>query len=249
MARKMPDFGVSYTEPLLPLLFAVALAGVIRRRNGRHLLGIAIVGFLLVSWPVMDWMLSRPLEMRYPARPFQAVPVQGIVVLASGVRPPTLENPYPLPNVETYERCMYAARLHRLIPTTPVVVSGGPEPAGGEPYSLVMRRLLEQSGIPPGLIWTEERSTSTHESALFTSKLLRERGIRKIALVVEATNMTRAEACFRKEGLVVVAAPCSFRQLGAPLSEFLPGWRAIRHNEAILHETLGYFWYWLRGWV
>jgi uncharacterized SAM-binding protein YcdF (DUF218 family) len=66
---------------------------------------------------------------------------------------------------------------------------------------------LEQEGVPPSKIWTEEQSRSTYENALYSAKLLHGSGIHRIALVMEADSMLRAELCFRKQGLEVTPAP------------------------------------------
>jgi uncharacterized SAM-binding protein YcdF (DUF218 family) len=113
-----------------------------------------------------------------------------------------------------------------------------------------MRQLLEGAGVPETMIWTEELSRNTHEDALYGAAILRKHGIQRIALVVDAQSMPRAEACFRKQGIEVVPAPCDFHVFGRPLSEeFLPNWNAVRRNERTLHEVLGLGWYWLRGWI
>jgi uncharacterized SAM-binding protein YcdF (DUF218 family) len=112
-----------------------------------------------------------------------------------------------------------------------------------------MRQVLRESGVPESLIWTEDRSTSTHENALYSAAILREHGIGTIVLVTEAQDMLRAELCFRKEGLVVIPYPISFRHVGPLLDELMPGWNAINRNERILHETVGLGWYWLHDWI
>jgi uncharacterized SAM-binding protein YcdF (DUF218 family) len=113
-----------------------------------------------------------------------------------------------------------------------------------------MGEQLERDGVPQSAIWLEKRSHSTHENAFYAAALLRQKGIRKIALVTDAYHMLRAEKCFRKEGLVVVPAPCGYRTLdGFHADELLPGWQPIAWNEDVAHETVGLLWYWIRGWV
>jgi uncharacterized SAM-binding protein YcdF (DUF218 family) len=112
-----------------------------------------------------------------------------------------------------------------------------------------MRGLLERAGVPETMIWTEDRSRSTHENAVFGAGVLRSHGVRRIALVVNARSMLRAAACFRKQGIDVVPAPCAFRDFGALSTELLPGWKAVRENEETLHETLGLAWYWAHRWI
>ena len=90
---------------------------------------------------------------------------------------------------------------------------------------------------------------STHQNALFGAEILKRHGIRRVAVVVDAKSMPRAEACFRKQDITVAPAPSSFTQLGRNTDDLLPGWSAIRRNEETLHETLGLAWYCLRGWI
>jgi len=242
---------MTYIQPLILIFLILAGIGLVRRRNGSRsrLVGLAVLGLFLLSWHPVDWLLSRPLEARYPIRPLPPAPAQAIVVLSSSVGPPLYERPYPLPDKETYQRCEYAAWLHQHWLPLPVLACGGPEAKARQPVSVTMRLLLERAGVPAAMIWTEERSQSTHENAVFGAQILRERGIGSIALVVEAQAMLRAESCYRKEGIAVVPAPCEFIQFESPQEEFIPSWIAIKRNEDTLHEALGLAWYRLRGWI
>lgn len=113
----------------------------------------------------------------------------------------------------------------------------------------IMKEALVKEGVPAAQIWTESESTSTYENALFSAQLLRARGLRKVVLVTEAYHMLRAAGCFRKAGLEVFPAPCHYTTFEGRLEEWLPHWRAIARNDAVLHEWLGLFWYKLRGWI
>lgn len=112
-----------------------------------------------------------------------------------------------------------------------------------------MRELLLGAEVPADMIWIEDRSRSTHENAVFSAQLLRQHGARRIALVVDARSMLRASACFRREGIEVVAAPSKFLYVSATVEDWILGWKAVRGNEITLHETLGLLWYRLRGWI
>ena len=236
----------SYTQPLLAILSTLGVAGLIRRKPA---LGwAAVLGFLLVSWSPVEWLLSRPLEAPYPPQRFQAPPeVQAIVVLSSAVEEAVPERPFPLPDRGTFSRCEFAAWIHRTWPRLPVLASGG----GGQtpPLSDYMRELLIRAGVPDSMIWTEGRSRNTHESAVYSAELLREHGIREIALVIDARSMFRAAASFRKQGMEVVPAPSAFRKWDGFSEELLPGWRSIARNETTLHEVGGILWYRLHGWI
>jgi len=242
---------MTYVQPLVLVFLGIAFIGIARARR-RKKLGVAFLGVLglfLLSWPPVDYLLSRPLEARYPIRAMPAQPADAIVVLSSAVSPPLGERPYPLPDKLTYGRCQFAAWLYKHWKAVPVLACGGPGSDGQVPLSRTMSSLLQTAGVPEASIWTEERSHSTHENALFGSEILRKHGITRIALVVEAHAMPRAEACFRKEGLVVIPAPSEFRELDPPLQELIPNGSAILRNESILHETLGLAYYWLRRWI
>jgi uncharacterized SAM-binding protein YcdF (DUF218 family) len=189
------------------------------------------------------------LECWYVPRALPAGDAQAIVVLSADVRPPLPERPVPLPDNATYERCQYAAWLHKHWRQLPVLACGGMGPYGGEAFSVAMRRVVEGEGVPPPMIWTEEKSRSTHENAVYGAELLHSRGIRKVVLVTEAYHMPRAERCFRKQGIEVIPAPCGFRKLHLQLGYLLPGWKAIDEIELTLHESAGLVAYWMRGWI
>jgi uncharacterized SAM-binding protein YcdF (DUF218 family) len=243
---------VTYTQPLLTVFFAIAAAALLVRggRLRKALLIVAIGGLFLVSWPPADWLLSRPLEAHYPIRPFVApAGLQALVVFSEGVEPPHFERPYPLASEATYRRCLYAAWIYGKYGPLPVLVSGGAAADGFPPLAAVMRDILVRRGVPASMIWTEERSESTHENALYSAVVLREHRVFRVALVVDATSMPRAAACLRKSGIEVVPAPSDFCQFGPLGEELLPSWKAVRQNEATLHEMIGLVWYRLRGWV
>jgi uncharacterized SAM-binding protein YcdF (DUF218 family) len=243
---------MTYTQPLLTIFLvitAAALVGV-RDRRRKVVAAAGVCGLFLVSWPPVDWLFSRPLEARYAIRPFVAPPgLQALVVFSERVEPPHFERPYSLASENTWERCRYAAWIYRRYGPLPVVVSGGPVAAGFPASAPTMRDILIGNGVAEGMVWSEERSRSTHEKALYSAGILKQHGISRAALVVDATSMPRAAACLHKLGIEVVPSPCSYRQPGPLQEELLPSWRAIRQNEDTLHEVLGLIWYRLRGWI
>jgi len=244
---------MNYLQPLTPVFLMIALIGLVRMRHSKEFLVtmIGIAGLVLVSWPPVDWLLSRPLEAWYPLRPPPLKPLsaQAIVVLSSAVSPPLFERPYALPDKDTYQRCEFAAWLYQQWHRLPLLACGGPGSKGEQPVSSIMKQMLQRAAVPENMIWTEERSANTHESAVYGADILREHGIARIILVVEAQNMLRAELSFRKQGISVVPAPCAFRQFERSIEELIPSWRAISRNEGTAHEMLGLVWYWLHGWV
>jgi uncharacterized SAM-binding protein YcdF (DUF218 family) len=237
---------MTYIQPLILFASTVALLGLMRVSpgRGRRLALTGVLGFLLLSWPPVDWLLSRPLELPFPVARFSPSPdLEAIVVLGSGVQTPACERPYLLPDGDTFARCEHAAWMYRQRPSVPVLA------CGGGPVAVMMRELLQRAGVPENMIWLDLLSRSTHENAKYGARILRAHGVRRIALVVEAQSMLRAQACFRKEGFAVTPAPSDFRTFGPWRNELMPNWQTIRRNEITLHEFVGYAWYRLRGWV
>jgi uncharacterized SAM-binding protein YcdF (DUF218 family) len=242
---------VTYTEPLLTLTLGLSWIAVyfVQRSRGRQWLMLSLLTATLICWPPVEYLLSRPLEWNYAVRPFSApAGLDAIVVFASGISPAQYERPYPLPDAETFERCQYAAWVYRNS-RIPVLVSGGNATKRNPAFAVTMRDLLQAANVPPSEIWIEDRSRSTRENAIFSAEILRRRGVRRIALIVNARSMPRAAACFRRQGIDVVAAPSRFDNLSATVEDWILSWKAVRGNEETLHEAVGLLWYRLRGWI
>ena len=242
---------MTYLQPLTLLCLIVISIGLIGLRRSKRLLlpSICVLWLFLLTWPPIDWLLSRPLESGYAVEPFPSGTVQAIVVLSSSVDPANKYRPYSLPDKETYGRCERAAWLYKHWQSVPLLASGGSQNPLEPPLSASMRELLIRAGVPDSQILTEDSSRSTHENAVYSADILRKRGTTKIALVVEAFAMPRAAAAFRREGLDVTPAPCTFRDFGPLRDELIPSWKALERNEGTLHEVLGLAWYRLRGWI
>lgn len=235
---------MTYIQPLLLVCITAVIAGMWRSLKPTRLALSGIIGLGVLSLPAADWLFSRPLEAWYPVRPFSPTPgTQAVVVLASGVEPPNFERPYGLPDADTFSRCEHAAWVYSLYGSLPVLACEGAHPGDS-----VMRRLLRRDGVADDLIWIENRSRSTHENAVFGARILRQHGVNRIVLVVDAQSMPRAKACFEKEGMEVIAAPSAFRGFEG-WREILPSWKAVRRNELTLHEMVGLAWYHMRGWL
>jgi uncharacterized SAM-binding protein YcdF (DUF218 family) len=67
---------------------------------------------------------------------------------------------------------------------------------------------LQAANVPPSEIWIEDRSRSTHENAVFSAEILRRREFGGSRWWWSA-SMPRAVACFRNQGIDVVAAPAA----------------------------------------
>jgi uncharacterized SAM-binding protein YcdF (DUF218 family) len=248
---------LAYYQPLFAgivlmlVAYSVYCWRVAKSRKSALMVALAMAVFL-VSWPPFANMIVARFERPYPPQRPSAVDAEAIVVLASSVYPVYPPLPTPRLGSDTYERCQYAAWLHKNWRPLPVLASGGiPEPTPDTPpYANSMGEALRREGVPKEMIWSEVQSGSTYENALYSARLLRQRGIHKIVLVTDAYHMARAERCFRKQGLQVVPASCGHREFHMYKPDrLLPNWEAIAWNEDSLHEAVGLIWYRLRGWI
>lgn len=238
---------MTYLQPFFPVLLVSVTLIVLFSRGRRTAAGsILCVLLFLFCWPPAAWIPLWQLEHRYSPKVPSDKEVGAIVVLSSAVFPedPPMQNSILGP--DTYARCIYAAWLYRNWNSVPVLASGGG--SAGAPYAREMRAELIRQGVPADMVWTEEKSRSTYENALFSNQLLQAKGIRKIALVTEAYHMRRAEGCYRKQGLEVVPAAFGFRGVyHDKLVELLPCADAISWNEDTMHEAIGLIWYSVLG--
>jgi uncharacterized SAM-binding protein YcdF (DUF218 family) len=247
-----------YSQPLFPTLFLLVFIGLFRywRRSQQQrpiLLVTALIALFLISWPPFAWVALQPFERPFPSSIDPSNDAQAIVVLASGIQYPTVPGlPVARLGSDTHERCQYGAYLHKHWRPLPVLVSGrGNQPGpNAPPYAILMKDALVMEGVPQALIWSETGSHTTHEDAVYSAEILRQKGIKKIVLVTDAYHMWRAELSFRKQGLKVVPAACGYRSVGIlHLANLAPGWEPIGFNEDLLHETLGLMWYKIHGWI
>ena len=234
---------MTYLQVVLPLLLLVSLAAIYRGHRALSIL--TSLGLLLWAWPPIAWLLSGSLEWWYrPDAPAQEP--QAIVVLSGTIegREPGLDHRLAR---DSAVRAGYAGWLHqRKWPRAPILVTGNDQ------TTKYIQVQLARDGVPEELIWVEAESASTADNAYNCARLLREKGIHRIALVTEAYHMLRAEASFRKHGgLEVLPAPCGFRTatFAEDMEDWVPNTTAIRKNEQAAHEWVGLAYYWLRSYI
>jgi uncharacterized SAM-binding protein YcdF (DUF218 family) len=105
----------------------------------------------------------------------------------------------------SYWRSIYAVRAWREGGFRQVVLTGGSRNKG-LPIAEQMRDYLVCQGIPASAILLEEQSQTTHENAVFTTRLLSGVPGRKVLLTSDY-HMYRAYRAFRKAGLDVDPRP------------------------------------------
>jgi uncharacterized SAM-binding protein YcdF (DUF218 family) len=221
--------------------------------RGRLLcLSVPFVLLSILFVPAVTYLIMGSLEWAYPPLVRRPPDIEAIVVLSGYVKPPDAVHPEPELGESTLYRCVRTAALYRQGPRCPVLVSGGRSGSSlvpGPTCAEAMRDILVHLGVHPADVILEDRSLSTYENAVFSARLLHERGLERVVLVTDATHLWRSESCFRKQGIAVVPCGCYYRatHFDADLADFLPNPAASIGLERVTHEWLGLAWYWLRG--
>jgi uncharacterized SAM-binding protein YcdF (DUF218 family) len=167
--------------------------------------------------------------------------VQAIVVLGGGVLPQAPEFGVAQPGEHTLARLRYAAWLARRT-GKPIGFAGGIgwSAVGTTTVSegsVAARVLKEDYGL--AVRWLDERSRDTRENAARMAEAMKPDGIRRIALVTDATHMPRAAAHFRALGFEVLPAPTNFPfERDKTLLEWLPSSLGLTTSRSVLREWL-----------
>jgi uncharacterized SAM-binding protein YcdF (DUF218 family) len=239
--------------PPVCLLLLIALAWLMRRRwprTARLLTGSAIAVLLVMSTRAGSLLLLTPLEnMTSPLADAGAAGGQAIVVLSAGMVDSAPEyGGHDVPDEATLIRLQYGAWLQHQT-GLPVLVSGGIVPPTSSTRSLgaMMARALREDFNTP-VRWVEQQSETTAQNAVFSARMLRQDGIKRVLLVTHAMHMPRARAAFAREGLEVVEAPTLFYSR-APWSGFMliPSASGMYRSYFATHEWVGLLWYRLQA--
>jgi uncharacterized SAM-binding protein YcdF (DUF218 family) len=224
-----------------------------RRETRRRLLFLTVpfMALTLCCLPVMNYLALGMLEWPYPPMDERPAEARAIVVLAGYVKAPDSFQKRPELGADTVYRCIKAAELYHRGEPCPIMVCGGSSDrdSSGPACAPIMKEFLVRMGVRAADVMVEANSLTTHENAVEAGKLLKERGIRRVVLVTDATHLFRALACFRKQGIDVVPCGCRYRatELDPSILDFVPNPAAARHWEVVWHEWLGVAWYWIRG--
>lgn len=243
---------------LNPLSFSslILVAGLLLVSYSRHRkLGksLSVTGLILLFGfsfaPFVDqlvYSLERPflpLFTPYRPTPQHEAEIRWIVVLAGGHgAAPHLPATSQL-SPASLARVVEGVRLHRRLPHSKLVFSGGVEDeevSSGD----VMAAAARELGVDPQHTIVGPLARDTHEEAVALRHLI---GARAFVLVTSAAHMPRSMALFRKVGLHPIASPGDYkiRSTGAQrvqLNHFFPQVDALHNATAAVHEYLGMLW-------
>ncbi len=221
--------------PIILIVSGLALARY-RRNLGRVLVGASLTALLILSTPWMAGFLFSGLQKFPPIDSNQLAKCQAIVLLGAGVYRDAPEYGGDTIGYVSLERLRYALYLSKLS-GLPILATGG-APEGGVAEAAAMRKSAEDD-FGSQIQWTEGQSIDTSSSARQSAFLLKEHGVKRIALVSHAWHLPRAVANFEAVGLEVVPAPMGFSRSSVDALAFLPSASALAASSRALHEWLG----------
>lgn len=252
------------------LVITLLLAFFVKRDRFRRQL---VVLALVIFWVLGNSFLTNELALwwEHPIQPDLAAPADSTsrvaIVLTGGIINGEKEVPGKSLNQTRTPRFLLgreadrigqALYLYKTGAVQKILISGG---LGDLPFQTrsvsdeghMAAQFLLVAGVRPDDIVLENKSRNTHENALFSAPILRQRfAAGHYVLITSAWHMNRAVACFQKEGIRVIPFPCSF--IGNRRS-FVPGEWLLPHEEAffesyyLFRELVGYVTYKLVGYV
>lgn len=250
---------IAFIEPvgLAWLGLTALLAALVWRRRWREalLLGAPWLLFTLVlCTPVPSCllaMLERPWVGVEPAR----LPAADAIISLGGTGEPSANELVAFHFTQGADRLMTSVDLARRGKSRTLVFGGGGYFRGGawESEANAVKAWIDSWRVLPEPVVSLGLCADTHDEALKTAALAKERGWKSLIIVTSASHMRRAEATFRKAGLDVRCAPCNIRS--SLLREDSVDWLHPPHYNGMdifstwFHELLGSWVYRWRGWM
>lgn len=174
-----------------------------------------------------------------------------------------------MPSESNLMRSWYAGKAAKSFPLASVLIAMPGDLSDSLATPLLMKKELEQRGIPEYLILFENLGTNTRAQALNCLKLADHEA--SVLLVTSPEHMRRAVLCFRKAGFSKVNALPAFENaveadlrftdddlggnktlvpdVGNRISVRYQVWNHLKYEILIARETVALAYYKLRGWI
>lgn len=219
------------------------------QRTGKTLSILGVVLLLAFSYSPIPDTLLRPLEYRYSTiREIGDLDgVEWVVVLGGGhISDARLPANTQLSRA-TLTRLVEGIRIHRLLPNSRLLLSGGSF-FGKISNAEVMAEAALGLGVDKSHIVLESLSKDTKDEAMLVGKMVVGE---RFVLVTSAAHMHRSMALFEKLGMKPIPAPTDYLAKKDDGSftpgMFFPSANHLQKAESAFHEYLGMVWAWMRG--
>lgn len=228
-----------------------------RQKAGKILVALGLIVLVLSSVEGVSGRILRTLESQYSQLDLAQKTsqqdgglsprsVKWVVVLASGI---VGDSTLPIQlQISHYSRVrlMEGIRLHRLLPGSKIILTGGIG-FDGPVEATTLSRVAEELGVAKLDMVLEVESRDTKDHPLYVRHLVKED---PFILVTSAFHMPRAMKLFLKQGLAPIPAPAGHWKPAKKfwsMGNFLPSAKGLRLAELAYHEYMGITWAWVRG--
>jgi len=242
---------VEFFSPL-PFSLFVSILGMILvwinkyKKTGKLLIFIGFGTLILCGYGVLNSQLIK-IENKYDPLKINSIPqvtlhrIKYIVVLGSGhVSDPRLPVTSQI-NGDSLRRLIEGIRIHRNIPDSKLILSGGPG-FDNVPNAEVMAKVALAIGVPQNNLVLENRPMNTEEEA----KLIKFQVLNNpFVLVTSSAHMPRAMEIFKKLNMNPIPAPTDFifKSSGKNhAGSFFPNCHNISITKRLIYEFLGRIW-------
>ncbi len=221
-----------------PLIVACALGCALlwttrlRRLTGLVVAALGALWLLVAFTPLTSW-LADGLVRRDPPSAADAVFVHASSIYPSGELSST-----------AMSRVLHGVELVAEHQAPALVLSDLKSPYPS--YAGATKALMENLGIVAE-VQTVGGSTNTRDEALSLARLCNERSWKHVIVVTSPYHTRRACAAVEHEGLSVVCSPSA--ETGFDVKGLARSDSRRRAFTAALHERIGLFLYWWRGWL
>ena len=230
----------------------LALLFLSRRRVGLALVLLGFAWLWFWSMPVVSDWTRGSLEAPWSQPSAEDLPPVDVIVVLGGAFSHKTNSAYPNAG-SAVDRYWHAARLFHAGKAPRIIVSGGRSPGRGPGMTEAEagRVFLLDLGVPADAILVESKALTTRGNAVFVAELLEQQSIETLLLVTSALHMRRSVDAFRAVGLDPVPVATDFEVSSGDLGlrDFLPSAAALAGSTRAVHEWVGYWVYWWRGWV
>ena len=233
------------------VLFGIGLHALRRQRPRRASIAVAL-GTLVVlcvfSLEAVSGSLVRLLESSAKTT-MKTDEAYDVVIVLGGMTDDEASAASGTPSYgDAVERLLVGFDVLRTGHAKVALLSGGSTRAGRLPEwneARVLARQLEAWGIAKERLVVDEVSLNTHQNAIESVRIARERGWKKVLLVTSAAHMERAAGCFRAQGIAFDTLAVDFHAHPASLTHvsWLPRPDNLANATGALREYSGRFVY------
>lgn len=212
-----------------------------------------IIGSLVILFFSSNKVLVNEITRAWELEPNTQVPIPETAVILGGYAEFDAHR-NRVQMSDAADRLYSVVNLYQQKKIKRIILSGGSSSVTGrtKPEADYVLPILKSYGIPDSVIIKESNSRNTHENALNTAKILKEKHIKgAVILVTSSFHMRRALGTFSKAGIDVKPYPVHFISdygRGYFLPDFIiPSSEALFRCDAIIKEWVGYTAYAITG--